>query len=29
MEPKLKDGSDKAVAFDLAKYIAWTTPALK
>jgi (4-O-methyl)-D-glucuronate---lignin esterase len=29
MQPKLKDANDKAITFDLAKYIAWTTPTLK
>ncbi|HEY0462644.1 MAG TPA: hypothetical protein VGC79_00475 [Polyangiaceae bacterium] len=28
-EPKLKDASDKPVAFDLKKYITWTTPTLQ
>jgi hypothetical protein len=28
-EPKLKDGSDKAITFDLKKYVTWTTPTLK
>jgi hypothetical protein len=28
MEPKLKDQNDKPVAFDLKKYITWTTPTL-
>ncbi len=29
MEPKLKDGSDQPVNFDLANYISWDTPTIE